>query len=244
MQFPVKIFDTTKQNKGRRLVIPDIHGCSFTFHALLQKINLTKDDLLFLLGDYIDKGINSKGVIDEILRLQSENYQIFTLRGNHEQTLLESIEEYPENPLVFHKAYKLENLLNEKEEFEEKYHTFLKNLFYYFELEDYFLVHAGFEFDAEKPFEDFDSMLWMRNTFYDKELAKSKTIIFGHQPTPLIDIHYSIQNNSPLICLDNGAVFYDFKNQDFGKLICFDLDTKKLIIQENLEQKRLQSNLI
>ncbi len=214
------------------------------FVALLQKINLTHDDLLFFLGDYIDKGIDSKGVIDEILRLQSENYQVFLLRGNHEQTLLESIEEYPENPLLFHKAYKLENLLNENGNVEEKYHTFLKNLFYYFELEDYFLVHAGFDFDAEKPFQDFDSMLWMRDAFYDEELAKSKTVIFGHQPTPLIDIQTSIQNNSPLICLDNGAVFYDFKNQGFGNLLCFDLDTKEIILQENLEQKRLESNLI
>lgn len=243
-KFPTKIFTNTKQTKGRRLVIPDIHGCSLTFRALLQKINFTHDDLLFFLGDYIDKGIDSKGVIDEILRLQSENYQIFLLRGNHEQMLLESIDEYPENPLLFHKAYKLENLLNENGDVEEKYYTFLKNLFYYFELEDYFLVHAGFDFDAEKPFQDFDSMLWMRDTFYDEELAKSKTIIFGHQPTPFTDIQTSIQNNSPLICLDNGAVFYDFKNHGFGKLICFDLDTKKLILQENLEQKRLESNLI
>ncbi len=244
MNFPTKIFAQTKQTKGRRLVIPDIHGCSFTLRTLLEKIALTKDDLLFFLGDYIDKGIDSKGVIDQILKLQSENYSIFLLRGNHEQMLLESIEEYPEEPLLFHKAYQLENLLNDKGEFEEKYHSFLKNLFYYFELEDYFLVHAGFDFDKEKPFEDFDSMLWIRNVFYDKKIAKSKTIISGHQPTPLIDIHYSIQNSSPLICLDNGAVFYDFEKEGLGTLICFDLDTKKLIIQKNLEQKRLKSNLI
>lgn len=217
---------------------------SFTLRALIQKINLTKEDILFFLGDYIDKGIDSKGVIDEILQLQFEGYKIFTLKGNHEQTLLESIEEYPENPLIFHRAYKLEKLLNAKGEFQEKYHIFLKNLYYYFELEDYLLVHAGFDFDAEEPFKDYDAMLWMRDVFYDKKIAKFKTIIFGHQPTTLINITNSIENNSPLICLDNGAVFYDFENKGFGHLICFDLDTKKIIIQKNLEQKRLESNLI
>ncbi|WP_291725366.1 metallophosphoesterase family protein [Bernardetia sp.] len=244
MNFPFKIATDSKQTKGRRLVIPDIHGCSSTFRALLQKINLTKDDVLFFLGDYIDKGIDSKGVIDEILRLESEGYTIFLLRGNHEQTLLESIEEYPENPLIFHKAYKLENLLHHTGQIEEKYHTFLKNLYFYIELEDYFLVHAGFNFDAENPFQDFEEMLWLRDVFYDEELAKSKAIIFGHQPTPLIDIQYAIQNNSKVICLDNGAVFYDFAAQGYGKLLCFDLDSKKLFFQKNLEQQRLESNLI
>ena len=244
VNFPFKIFNNTKKIKGRRLVIPDIHGCSSTFRALLEKVKLTKDDLLFFLGDYIDKGIDSKGVMDEILKLQSEGYSIFLLRGNHEQMLLESIEEYPDNPLIFHKAYKLENLLNSEGKVEEKYHTFLKNLYFYFELEDYFLVHAGFNFDAEAPFQDFDEMLWIRDVFYDEELAKSKTIIFGHQPTSLISIQHLIQTNSKLICLDNGAVFYDFEEQRLGKLLCFDLDSKKLILQKNLEQKRLVSHLI
>ncbi len=68
----------------RKLAIGDIHGCNKTFKALLDQINLSKDDELTLLGDYIDRGPDSKGVIDTIINLQSSGYQVRALRGNHD----------------------------------------------------------------------------------------------------------------------------------------------------------------
>jgi serine/threonine protein phosphatase 1 len=47
----------------RRFAISDIHGCARTFGALLNKINLSPVDELFLLGDFIDRGPDSKGVL-------------------------------------------------------------------------------------------------------------------------------------------------------------------------------------
>ena len=46
-----------------------------------------KNDQLFLLGDYIDRGQDSKGVIDYIIELQKE-FQVFPIRGNHEENIL------------------------------------------------------------------------------------------------------------------------------------------------------------
>ena len=77
-----------------KYAISDIHGCSETFNALLEKIGLNKSDELYLLGDYIDRGPDSRGVIDTILRLQEEGYQIHCLRGNHEQMLEDQLH-YP-----------------------------------------------------------------------------------------------------------------------------------------------------
>ena len=55
---------------GRRIAIGDIHGCFKTFKSLLEtKINLTKEDQLFLLGDYIDKGKRNKEVLDYIIQV-------------------------------------------------------------------------------------------------------------------------------------------------------------------------------
>ncbi len=48
-----------KEYNGNEYVIPDIHGCLLTFKALLKNIKLKKDDRLFLLGDYIDRGPDS-----------------------------------------------------------------------------------------------------------------------------------------------------------------------------------------
>jgi len=52
---------------GNRHVILDIHGSAMTFKSLLAKIDLSKNDALYILGGYIDRGLDSKGVIDLIL---------------------------------------------------------------------------------------------------------------------------------------------------------------------------------
>lgn len=49
-----------------RYAISDIHGCAKTFKNLLRRISFSKEDVLYLLGDYIDRGPDSKGVIDHI----------------------------------------------------------------------------------------------------------------------------------------------------------------------------------
>src|SRR5438876_897645 len=80
----------------RNFVISDIHGCLKTFRYLLEDIiHYTKSDTLYLLGDYIDRGPDSKGVIDYILSLKERGYRIYPLKGNHEQLLLDAYEEAP-----------------------------------------------------------------------------------------------------------------------------------------------------
>src|SRR5688500_13625324 len=81
----------TNPKGGRRWVISDIHGCLTTLKTLVeQRISLTKADQLFLLGDYIDRGKHSAGVLDYLMGLVSEGYQIYPLLGNHEQMLLDA----------------------------------------------------------------------------------------------------------------------------------------------------------
>ncbi len=59
-----------------RWVVPDIHGCLKTLKSLLEtRIELTRLDSIYFLGDYIDRGPDSKGVIDYIITLQNNNYK-------------------------------------------------------------------------------------------------------------------------------------------------------------------------
>jgi len=75
-------------------VIPDIHGCAKTLRALIEDlIQPSKHDWLYFLGDYIDRGPSSKEVIDYLIYLQKEEYNIRTLLGNHEDYLVKSYEE-------------------------------------------------------------------------------------------------------------------------------------------------------
>ncbi len=86
----------------RKIVIGDIHGCNLTFNSLLfEHLNIYPEDEIFLFGDYIDRGPDSKGVINTILSLKENGYQISTLRGNHEQMMMESTN----NVTSFSKAY-------------------------------------------------------------------------------------------------------------------------------------------
>lgn len=76
----------------RTIAIGDIHGCSSALRALIDVIQPTKDDILVPLGDYIDYGPDSRGVLDQLVALQ-EWCQVVPLFGNHEEMLLSAIYE-------------------------------------------------------------------------------------------------------------------------------------------------------
>lgn len=217
---------------GRRLAIPDIHGCVQTFRVLLDRIQLSPSDQLFLLGDYINKGPNSGGVLEEIIKLVNKGYQVHKLRGNHEEMFLEA---HRKGTLPdFVQQYGSQYMLNKRGQLPDHYLKLLKSLSYYIELEDYYLVHAGFNFSARNPLRDWDAMLHIRDYPADKNFLQGKKIVHGHNPKPLSIIRAHIDEQSPVIPLDNGCVYHGERPEQ-GNLLCFDLDTHALHIQENVE---------
>jgi serine/threonine protein phosphatase 1 len=226
---------------SRRFVISDIHGCNKTFNMLLAKIQLSKEDQLYLLGDYIDRGPDSSGVLNTILDLQENGYSVFPIMGNHEFQALRAEKEYDKKSFVYFmsKINKSDDLLNKKNKLKLKYRNFFESLPFYIELDDFILVHAGFNFSKEKPFEDVSSILNTRKFKYDFDKANGKTIIYGHKPVHLEKITEKINFRKKKIPLDNGCVytkkhrFYDFTK--LHRLCCLNLDTYELICQENIE---------
>lgn len=75
----------------RIFAIGDIHGCYEPFDLLLKTINLKPDDILVTLGDYIDRGPDSRMVIERLIEL-SKTHNIQCLRGNHEQMMMDARE--------------------------------------------------------------------------------------------------------------------------------------------------------
>jgi serine/threonine protein phosphatase 1 len=73
----------------RTLVVGDIHGCLANFDALLESIAPTSDDSIVLLGDYIDRGPDSAGVVKRVVSL-SRTHRLTALKGNHEQMMLDA----------------------------------------------------------------------------------------------------------------------------------------------------------
>jgi len=218
-------------NNQRRFAISDIHGCLASFKSLLKKINYNKSDTLYLLGDYIDRGPDSKGVIDYIWQLQAAGYYIHCLLGNHEQMLLNSVAK----PSPFDKGHP-EVLVNfdvtHNQFIPKQYIAWMKNLKYYIELEDYILVHAGLNFEKVDPLSDLDSMIWIRY-WYDTintDWLGNRIIIHGHTPTKQLDIKRSLKElvEIPAINIDAGCIFQSF---GLGHLCAYNLDTKVLIFQ-------------
>jgi serine/threonine protein phosphatase 1 len=77
-----------------RYVIPDIHGCIHTIQYAIEKIiRPVKTDELYFTGDFINKGPDSKAVLDYIFHLREKGFYIRSVRGNHEQMLLDAIED-------------------------------------------------------------------------------------------------------------------------------------------------------
>ena len=232
----------SKQKKGfSRYVISDIHGCYDTFISLLKKINLQKDDQLFLLGDYIDRGKHSDKVLDYIIKLKDSNYNVFPLRGNHEENTLNAFAEYDKASFMFFvgKINNSKALLDKKGSLKKKYFNFMNTLPYYYKLDNFYLVHAGFNFKAKKPLKDFTAMLELRKQHNNSDLFNGKRTIFGHKVHYLDEIKKAIKSKSANIPLDNGCVYtqkhkvYDVSRT--GNLCCLNLDTMKLIVQKNVE---------
>lgn len=228
-----------RPSDGRRFVIADIHGCYHTFRALIfDVIDLRPEDQLFLLGDYVDKGPDSKGVLDLILFLRKSGFQVFPLRGNHEEMLLEyNNEEF--RFLEWHlKKNKSLNLLK-GQKIRKRYRKFFQSLAYYYILDNFFLVHGGFDFRKENPFDDLTSMIWYRGMEPSAQHQGNRIIVHGHQPTYMEEIRLMVETRNLVICLDNGAVYNQKrKNKDvsrLGNLIALNLDTFEMHVQPNID---------
>jgi serine/threonine protein phosphatase 1 len=224
-----------KQNTLRRIAISDIHGCLKTFYTLLLEIKFSKQDQLYLLGDYIDRGPDSKGVIDYIWQLQQAGYTIFCLRGNHEQMLLDEINKtnswYNGEPMTL-KSFGVDK----NEDIPIKYIDWMRHLGYFLEVDDYILVHAGLNFKAENPLGDFHEMLWIR--YFQKDIRRDwlgkRIIIHGHTPTTQSAVEKNLLTleETSALCIDNGC---SFLSAGLGHLIAFDMTNRSLYFQPRLD---------
>ena len=73
----------------RTFAIGDMHGTSRALSVLLDALDFRPEDQLVTVGDYVDRGPDSKGVLDRLVQIHDRG-QLVALRGNHEQMMLEA----------------------------------------------------------------------------------------------------------------------------------------------------------
>lgn len=78
---------------ARLIAIGDIHGQLEQLNRLLHVVAPAQDDRCIFLGDYVDRGKNSKGVIARLIAFQQEFPETVFIRGNHDQMLLDALVE-------------------------------------------------------------------------------------------------------------------------------------------------------
>jgi serine/threonine protein phosphatase 1 len=219
----------------RLFAISDIHGCFKPFYELVVNIiKLTKHDNLILLGDYIDRGGQSKEVIDFIIDLKREGFQLTSLIGNHEVMLLNSY--YNRNELLL---WMMNSGLSTLESFgvqdirdiDTRYLEFFTSLEYFKIITNLIFVHAGFNDLAADPFLDKDGMVWECALSYNNPMLSGKTIIHGHRPKRVSYVKALLSEKSTNISIDTGCVY---KNEDgYGVLSALETNSMTLFSVPN-----------
>jgi serine/threonine protein phosphatase 1 len=216
--------------------IGDIHGCNDLLLQLLAKISQDKQGfngkvVIVYLGDFIDRGPHSKQVIDTLLEHEQLEIDYVYLRGNHEQTLLDCLENpalittwlsYGGLPalasyqVVVNKIpTKLKDLLDIQKQLQEKlprtHYDFFLNTQLSYTLGAYFFVHAGIYPRRSLARQQAQDLLWIRDEFILCVTNYEKIIVHGHTITE------EPQLLSNRIGIDTGAF-------SSGKLTCLVLE--------------------
>ena len=225
----------------RSYVIGDIHGCRDELRCLIDGLPLAVGDRLVFLGDYIDRGPDSNGVVSYLLELKKYSLalELIFLKGNHEDMLLSYLGlagQYGE--MFFYNgggqtfaSYGLTTAVPTEAEalaaIPPAHLEFYQSLIDYYILGDHLCVHAGIH--PEKPLEEQSEteLLWIRDQFIENTHRLPYTVLFGHTP------HKEVYFDLPFkIGLDTGLVYGN-------KLSCLETE-EKVLYQIGRGKKKIQ----
>lgn len=217
----------------RTFAIGDIHGCCDTFKSLLlEKINIRISDEIYCIGDYVDRGKNSKGVIDLIISLRGRGYNIHTLRGNHEQMMLDARHDKQSLNLWLlngGQATLRSFGISSPGQLAGEHLAFLEETKHYITTPEYVFVHAGLNFAIDDPFTDTEAMLWTRDDYYSGSKINGRGVIHGHTPIPVDSL---VAQSGNTINIDAGCVF---SLPRFGYLAALSLPDKEWTLAKNID---------
>ncbi|MDY6990488.1 MAG: metallophosphoesterase family protein [Thermodesulfobacteriota bacterium] len=201
----------------RVFAIGDIHGCFDKLVSLMKIIDIDlKRETLVFIGDYVDRGPQSKEVVDYLIDLAQQESRLVFLKGNHEQMLQDYLTGADRLGFLYNGGEAtLESYVKSKDQSETslvplRHLEFFDNLRLYYETEDYIFVHGGLKPAVPLHEQREWDMLWIRDEFISSDFDFGKRVIFGHTPfrEPLV-----LDNK---IGIDTGAVYGN-------KLTCVEL---------------------
>ena len=223
----------------RTLVIGDIHGGLKALVQLLERANVSKEDTLIFMGDYVDGWSESAFVIRFLIDLSKKNTCIF-IKGNHDiwcENWLRTGETFY-TWLAHGGNETIDSYKTISEEEKQEHLKFFEAMtLFHVDKDNRLFVHAGFvsmhgpkrEYSETNLYYDrtlwemalaMDDQLDEGSVFYPKRLKLFKEIYIGHTPTINFGSYKPMQAQN-VWNVDTGAAF-------FGKISCLDVDTKDL----------------
>ncbi len=199
-------------SSDRIFVIGDIHGCPEELDVLLGTIRPGASDLVVCLGDYIDRGPDSKAVVERLLALQASGCRCVFLKGNHEDMFLHYAGRHGHfgDAFLFNggestlRSYGSVGLAGEAlwQAIPADHRAFFLGLTTTFRWGEFLFVHAGF--DPRRPLSDQDEedLLWIRQEWIQSRHSFGCTVVFGHTPMRQPFLHWPYK-----IGIDTGLVY-------------------------------------
>jgi len=187
---------------GRLIAIGDIHGCAAALKSVLEAIAPEPDDTIVTLGDYVDRGSDSKGVVDLLVEL-SQHCHLKPLMGNHEEMMLAVIrdEEPPYRWLQFGGVDTLDSyrFCGDLSVIPPSHRQFFDNLLPYYETEEVFFVHANYHPGVPLAKQTVHALRWQKlSEIVPPPHMSGKLAVMGHTH----DRGGEIFTVGHLVCLD------------------------------------------
>ena len=237
----MKIEKINEDDYERIFLTSDIHGHYSMFEELLDKIKLTKKDLLIILGDSCDRGSKTYELYKKYYDLEKEGYNIKHLRGNHEDMLIKAMESGDNDHWYRNGGEKTQKSFYNNSEnrdtltFEEWLEREgIKSVKWFVEWLDRIpimisgkknlFVHAAFDTTKGEDEQEHRFLIWDRNDFWTNNKT-GKAIYFGHTPSKDGRIKHYVND---VHCIDTGS----YKN---GVIACVELKTGKEIYIKDKE---------
>jgi serine/threonine protein phosphatase 1 len=194
---------TPNKMPARLIAIGDIHGCSAALRALLDAIAPTSEDTIVTLGDYVDRGLDSKGVLDELIAL-ADRCRLLPILGNHDEMMLHARD--GRDDLRFWLECGGQTALDSYGDgsglnaVPREHFRFLASCRDYFETEAHFFTHANYRPDVPLDRQDDQTLRWLSlRDYIPGPHVCGKTAIVGHTP------QQDVLNVGHLICLDTNC---------------------------------------
>jgi len=205
----------------RLIAIGDIHGCRVALDTLLDEIAPDADDVVVTLGDYVDRGPDSRGVVDTLIDL-GKRTRLVGLLGNHEEMMLDVIRHgEPHHGWLRHGGVETLDSYGFDGDLDflpPEHNRFFDSLGDYFVSGDYFFTHAAYDPDVPLELQNTDMLRWYSLTQGVPSPHQSgKTAVVGHTANrdgEILDVGH-------LMCIDT----YCYGG---GWLTAIDLHNRKL----------------